>query len=118
MVAPVWKICRFSAILHLELEFAFFPFPNLLFAVFIYLSGSRAYNLTAEYYICNVGVAVRFCLGPPIVNPNKMNIKEVKTAIKIGGFVAKNNRRNKIDLRYPPDSDQKIPINNFQTQFF
>jgi len=36
-----------------------------------------------------------------------MNIKEVKTAIKIGDFVLKNNHRNKIDLKYLPSLDSK-----------
>lgn len=37
-----------------------------------------------------------------------MHIKEVKTAIKIGDFVLKNNHRNKIDLKYLPNLDNKI----------
>ncbi len=41
-----------------------------------------------------------------------MNIKEVKTAIKIGDFVLKNNHRNKIDIKYLPNLDKKILIDD------
>ncbi|MCG2690265.1 hypothetical protein L6252_03230 [Candidatus Parcubacteria bacterium] len=37
-----------------------------------------------------------------------MNIKEVKTAMKIGNFSLKKNHRNKIDLKYLPSLDKKI----------
>ncbi len=37
-----------------------------------------------------------------------MNIKKVKTAIKIGDFILKENHRNKIDIRYLPNIDKKI----------
>lgn len=37
-----------------------------------------------------------------------MNIKDVKTAIKIGDFVLRNNSRNKIDIKYLPNIDNKI----------
>lgn len=38
-----------------------------------------------------------------------MNIKEVKTAIKIGDFVLRKNHRNKIDIRYLPNiSDRTL----------
>lgn len=37
-----------------------------------------------------------------------MNIKKVKTAIKIGDFVLKSNHRNKIDLKYLPTLDNKL----------
>jgi hypothetical protein len=36
-----------------------------------------------------------------------MNIKEVKTAIKIGDFTLRQNHRNKIDIKYLPDIDKK-----------
>lgn len=41
-----------------------------------------------------------------------MHIKEVKTAIKIGDFVLKNNHRNKIDLKYQSGLDNKILIDD------
>lgn len=37
-----------------------------------------------------------------------MNIKDVKTAIKIGDFILKQNHRNKIDLVYLSDISKKI----------
>ena len=37
-----------------------------------------------------------------------MHIKDVKTAIKIGDFVLRKNGRNKIDIKYLPDLDNKI----------
>ena len=37
-----------------------------------------------------------------------MNIKEVKTAIKIGDFVLKHNHRNKIDIRYLPKISKDV----------
>ena len=36
-----------------------------------------------------------------------MNIKDVKTAIKIGDFVLRKNNRNKIDIKYSPNIDRK-----------
>ena len=36
-----------------------------------------------------------------------MDIKEVKTAIKVGDFVLKENHRNKIDIKYLPTISQK-----------
>ncbi len=41
-----------------------------------------------------------------------MNIKDVKTAIKIGDFALRQNNRNKIDLKYLPDISNKILTNN------
>lgn len=41
-----------------------------------------------------------------------MNIKEVKTAIKIGDFVLKNNHRNKIYLEYLPILSNEILIDD------
>ena len=41
-----------------------------------------------------------------------MNIKEVKTAIKIGDFVLRKNDRNRIDLKYLPGIDKKTLTNN------
>jgi len=41
-----------------------------------------------------------------------MNIKEVKTAIKIGDFVLRQNHRNKIDIKYLPNIDKKILTDN------
>jgi len=37
-----------------------------------------------------------------------MNIKDVKTAIKIGDFVLRQNHRNKIDIKYLSNLDNKI----------
>jgi len=37
-----------------------------------------------------------------------MNIKEVKTAIKVGDFILRKNHRNKIDIRYLSTLDKKI----------
>jgi len=37
-----------------------------------------------------------------------MNIKDVKTAIKIGDFALRQNHRNKIDIKYLPSLDNKI----------
>lgn len=37
-----------------------------------------------------------------------MNIKNVKTAIKIGDFVLRQKHRNKIDIKYLPNIDKKI----------
>ncbi len=37
-----------------------------------------------------------------------MNIKDVKTAIKVGDFALRQNHRNKIDLKYLPDLSNKI----------
>lgn len=36
-----------------------------------------------------------------------MNIKDVKTAIKVGDFVLRQNHRNKIDIKYLPNIDNK-----------
>ncbi len=41
-----------------------------------------------------------------------MNIKDVKTAIKIGDFVLRKNHRNKIDIKYLPDLNNKILTDN------
>ena len=41
-----------------------------------------------------------------------MNIKDVKTAIKIGDFALRQNNRNKIDLKYLPNISNKILTNN------
>ena len=41
-----------------------------------------------------------------------MNIKEVKTAIKIGDFVLKKNHRNKIDLKYLPNISKDVLNDN------
>jgi hypothetical protein len=41
-----------------------------------------------------------------------MNIKEVKTAIKIGNFVLRQNHKNKIDIQYLPNVDKKILTDN------
>src|SRR3989344_1820823 len=41
-----------------------------------------------------------------------MNIKEVKTAVKIGDFVLRKNNKNKIDLKYLPGLDKKILADN------
>lgn len=41
-----------------------------------------------------------------------MNIKEVKTAIKIGDFILKKNHRNKIDLKYLATINNKILVDN------
>ena len=41
-----------------------------------------------------------------------MNIKEVKTAVKIGDFVLRKNNKNKIDLKYLPGLDKKMLTNN------
>lgn len=37
-----------------------------------------------------------------------MNIKEVKTAIKVGDFILRQNHRNKIDIRYLAGLDNKV----------
>jgi hypothetical protein len=37
-----------------------------------------------------------------------MNIKEVKTAVKVGNFVLKENHRNKIDIRYLPNLSREL----------
>lgn len=37
-----------------------------------------------------------------------MNIKETKTAIKVGVFVLRKNNRNKIDIKYSSDIDRRI----------
>src|SRR4030065_1709957 len=37
-----------------------------------------------------------------------MNIKDVKTAIKIGDFALRKNGRNKIDIKYLPGLNNKI----------
>ena len=37
-----------------------------------------------------------------------MNIKDVKTAIKIGNFILRKKGRNKIDIKYLPNIDNKI----------
>jgi len=37
-----------------------------------------------------------------------MNIKKVKTAIKVGDFVLRKRDRNKIDFRYLPDLNKKV----------
>jgi len=42
-----------------------------------------------------------------------MNIKEVKTAIKVGDFVLKKNHRNHIDIKYLPTLSNKILTDNF-----
>ena len=36
-----------------------------------------------------------------------MNIKDVKTAIKVGDFVLRQNHRNKIDIKYLSDLSNK-----------
>lgn len=41
-----------------------------------------------------------------------MNIKVVKTAIKVGDFVLKENHRNKIDIKYLPSLSNKILTDN------
>lgn len=41
-----------------------------------------------------------------------MNIKDVKTAIKIGDFVLRKNHRNKIDIKYLPNIDNKKLTDN------
>ncbi len=41
-----------------------------------------------------------------------MNIKEVKTAIKIGDFALRKNHRNKIDIKYLSILDKKILTDN------
>jgi hypothetical protein len=41
-----------------------------------------------------------------------MHIKEVKTAVKIGEFVKKNDHKNKIDLIYIKDLDKKLLTDN------
>ena len=41
-----------------------------------------------------------------------MNIKDIKTAIKIADFVLRKNHRNKIDIRYLPNIDKKILTDN------
>lgn len=41
-----------------------------------------------------------------------MNIKDVKTAIKVGDFVLRKNNRNKIDIKYSPNIDRKILTDN------
>ncbi len=41
-----------------------------------------------------------------------MNIKEVKTSVKIGDFVLRENHRNKIDIKYSPDLNKKILTDN------
>ncbi|MBU1045816.1 hypothetical protein KJ616_01695 [Patescibacteria group bacterium] len=41
-----------------------------------------------------------------------MNIKDVKTAIKIGDFILRGNQRNKIDIRYLSNIDKKILSDN------
>ena len=41
-----------------------------------------------------------------------MNIKKVKTAIKIGNFVLRQNHKNKIDIRYLPNINKKILTDN------
>ena len=41
-----------------------------------------------------------------------MNIKEVKTAVKIGDFVLRKNSKNKIDLKYLSGIDKKTLTNN------
>ena len=41
-----------------------------------------------------------------------MNIKDVKTSIKIGDFVLKKNHKNKIDIKYSPSLDKKILTDN------
>lgn len=41
-----------------------------------------------------------------------MNIKDVKTAIKVGDFVLRKNNRNKIDIKYSPNIDKKILIDD------
>ncbi len=41
-----------------------------------------------------------------------MNIKDVKTAIKVGDFVLRKNNRNKIDIKYLPNVDKKLLTDN------
>ncbi len=48
----------------------------------------------------------------PAQSIKNMHIKEVKTAIKIGDFVLKNNHRNKINIEYLPSLDKKILTDN------
>ena len=37
-----------------------------------------------------------------------MNIKDVKTAIKVGDFVLRENNRNTIDIKYSPNVNKKV----------
>lgn len=41
-----------------------------------------------------------------------MNIKDVKTAIKVGDFVQKKNHRNHIDIKYLPNLSNKVLTDN------
>ncbi|MBU2579159.1 hypothetical protein KKA09_03520 [Patescibacteria group bacterium] len=41
-----------------------------------------------------------------------MNIKDVKTAIKVGDFVPKENHKNHIDIKYLPNLNNKILTDN------
>ena len=41
-----------------------------------------------------------------------MNIKDVKTAVKIGHFVLRQNHKNKIDIKYLSNIDKKILTDN------
>ncbi len=41
-----------------------------------------------------------------------MNIKDVKTAIKVGDFVLRKNHRNKIDIKYLPNLSNKVLTDN------
>lgn len=41
-----------------------------------------------------------------------MNIKDVKTAIKVGDFVPKQNHRNHIDIKYLPNLSNKVLTDN------
>src|SRR3990167_6482462 len=41
-----------------------------------------------------------------------MNIKDVKTAIKIGYFVLRKKHRNKIDIKYLPNIEDKMLIDD------
>jgi hypothetical protein len=41
-----------------------------------------------------------------------MQIKDVKTAIKIGDFILRKNNRNKIDIKYSSNVDKKILTDN------
>lgn len=41
-----------------------------------------------------------------------MNVKDVKTAIKVGDFVLRKHHRNKIDIKYLPNLNKKILTDN------
>src|SRR3989338_3504308 len=41
-----------------------------------------------------------------------MKIEDVKTAIKVGDFVLRKDNRNKIDIKYSPDLDKEVLIDD------